>query len=165
MASIARRLIAIVIGGLGISALVGCAPKFRPLPLASQVDLSRYSGRWYVSANIPHFAENGNVGSHFDINVKPDGTLNGVYTAHPKVFGAPTKTLTMNGYVVPDTGNARWRDIRDAATAGYSPASQPVIDAGTYQSLLGRLKDEGYDITQFRRVRQTPEQIGNPGFQ
>jgi apolipoprotein D and lipocalin family protein len=60
-----------VIGALGISALAGCAPDPHPLPLASNVDMSRYAGRWYVIANIPYFAENGNVGSYFDITPKP----------------------------------------------------------------------------------------------
>jgi apolipoprotein D and lipocalin family protein len=95
-----------VIGALGISALAGCAPDPHPLPLASNVDMSRYAGRWYVIANIPYFAENGNVGSYFDITPKPDNKLTDVYTAHPKDFSAPVKTFTMNGYVVPGTGNA-----------------------------------------------------------
>jgi hypothetical protein len=40
-----------------------------------------------------------------------------------------------------------------------------VIDDASYQSLLGRFKDQGYDTAQFRRVPQTSAQIGNPGFQ
>jgi apolipoprotein D and lipocalin family protein len=178
-----------VIGALGISALAGCAPDPHPLPLASNVDMSRYAGRWYVIANIPYFAENGNVGSYFDITPKPDNKLTDVYTAHPKDFSAPVKTFTMNGYVVPGTGNARWREspfwplylsylilyvdpAYQTALVGYPGrgygwvfARQPVIDNATYQSLLVRLKDDGYDTTRFRRVPQTPAQIGNPGFQ
>jgi len=33
------------------------------------------------------------------------------------------------------------------------------------QSLLKRLRDEGYDISRFRHVKQAPEPIGDPGFQ
>jgi apolipoprotein D and lipocalin family protein len=48
---------------------------------------------------------------------------------------------------------------------GWVFARQPVIGDTTYQSLLGRMNDQGYDVSQFRRVTQTPAQIGNPGFQ
>jgi apolipoprotein D and lipocalin family protein len=90
---------------------------------------------------------------------------------------------------VPGTGNARWRESplwplylsylilyvdADYQTAllgypgrgyGWVFARKPVIDDTTYQSLLTRMKDQGYDIGQFRRVLQTPDQIGSPGFQ
>ena len=48
---------------------------------------------------------------------------------------------------------------------GWIFARKPVIDDATYQSLLGRMGDQGYDISQFRRVPQTPNQLGKPGFQ
>jgi len=184
-----RKLATAAVLVLGTSALAGCAADQQPLSLAADVDLNRYAGRWYVIANIPYFAENGNVGSYFDISFKPDNTLSDVYTAHPKDFTAPTKTFTMGGYVVPNTGNARWREspfwplylsylilyvdpTYQTALVGYPGrgygwvfARQPVIGDAAYQSLLGRLKDEGYDIRQFRRVPQTPVQIGNPDFQ
>jgi apolipoprotein D and lipocalin family protein len=48
---------------------------------------------------------------------------------------------------------------------GWVLARQPVIDEATYQSLLGRFAAQGYDVGQFRRVPQRPDQIGQPGFQ
>lgn len=184
-----RTLAALMITACGLSFLAGCSPENRPLTLAPAVDLNRYSGRWYVIANIPYFAEKGNVGSYFDVSFQPDGRLTDAYNAHPKTFDAPTKTYTLGGYVVRGTGNARWRESPfwplylsylilyvdpDYQTAlvgypgrgyGWVFAREPVVDDSTYQSLLGRLKDQGYDISQFRRVPQTPGQIGNPGFQ
>jgi len=169
--------------------LSGCSSDPAPLTLAPEVDLSRYAGRWYVIANIPYFAEKGSVGSYFDISFQPGGKLTDVYNAHPKTFDAPLKKFSLNGYVVPGTGNARWRESPfwplylsylilyvdpDYQTAlvgypgrsyGWVFARTPVIDDATYESLLGRMKDQGYDISQFRRVPQTPEQIGAPGFQ
>jgi apolipoprotein D and lipocalin family protein len=169
--------------------LSACSSDSPPLTLAPNVDLSRYAGRWYVIANIPYFAENGNVGSYFDISFHPGDKLTDIYTAHPKSFDAPTKSYTLNGYVVPGTGNARWRESPfwplylsylilyvdpeyQTALVGYPGrgygwvfARTPVIDDSTYQSLLGRMKDQGYDISLFRRVPQTPDQIGKPGFQ
>ena len=189
MASILGKLTGIVIGILSLSALGACSSDSPPLMLAPNVDLNRYAGRWYIIANIPYFAEKGNVGSTFDIRFQPGDKLTDIYTAHPKDFDAPVKAYTLNGYVVPDTGNARWRESPfwplylsylilyvdpeyQTALVGYPGrgygwvlARQPVPDEATYQSLLGRLKDNGYDISQFRRVPQTPAQIGNPGFQ
>jgi apolipoprotein D and lipocalin family protein len=169
--------------------LAGCGPDPAPLALARDVSLDRYSGRWYVIANIPYFAEKGNVGSYFDVSFQPGGKLRDVYNAHSKTFDASLSTFTMGGYVVPDTGNARWRETPfwplylsylilyvdpdyQYALVGYPDrqygwvfARKPVIDDATYQSLLQRLKDQGYDTSQFRRVPQTPEQVGLPGFQ
>jgi apolipoprotein D and lipocalin family protein len=189
MISIVSKLMGAAIGVLAITALAGCTTNSPPLTLAPDVDLGRYAGRWYVIANIPYFAEKGNVASYFDISFQPGGKLTDVYTSRPKNFEAPEKSFTLNGYVVPGTGNARWRESPfwplylsylilyvdpDYQTAlvgypgrsyGWIFARKPVIDDATYQSLLGRMGDQGYDISQFRRVPQTPNQLGKPGFQ
>ena len=189
MAKNSGIIIAAAVGVIGLTMIAGCATDSKPLALAPHVDLDRYAGRWYVIANIPYFAERGNVGSYFDISFLPDGKLTDIYTGQAKNFEAPTKSYELNGYVVPGTGNARWRESPfwplylsylilyvdpDYQTAlvgypgrgyGWVFARKPVIDDATYQSLLQRLRDQGYDIGLFRRVAQIPEQIGNPGFQ
>ena len=189
MAINARNAIAMTISLLVIGVLAGCAPDPRPLTVAPHVQLNRYAGRWYVIGNIPYFAEKGNVGSTFDIAFPAGDTLTDIYTARPGNFDAPAKSYILTGYVVPDSGNARWREspfwplylsylilyvdpAYETALVGYPGrgygwvlARKPVIDAATYQSLLGRMQEQGYDISLFRRVPQIPEQIGNPGFQ
>src|ERR1700722_12730600 len=102
--------VALLTGGLvALLLLAACTNDQPPLTLARQVDLNRYAGRWWIIANIPYFAESGNVGSFFDVSF-PDGKVLDVYGARSKTFEAPLKSFTMNGYVVPDTGNARWRE-------------------------------------------------------
>jgi apolipoprotein D and lipocalin family protein len=171
---------------LAISACSGDDP---PQQLAKNVDLSRYAGRWFIIANIPYFAENGNVGSWFDVSFQPDGTLQDIYTAYPKTFDAPAKRFTMTGYVVPDTGGARWRESPfwplylsylilyvdpDYQTAlvgypgrgyGWVLARSPTMDEPTYRALLARFQEQGYDTAQFRRVPQVASDIGKAGFQ
>jgi len=95
----------------------------------------------------------------------------------------------MGGYVVPGSHNARWRETPfwplylsylilyvdpdyQYALVGYPGrgygwifSRKPEIDDATYQSLLGRMKDAGYDTARFRRVPQTPQQVGTSGFQ
>jgi apolipoprotein D and lipocalin family protein len=176
-------------GCMALCMLAGCAANHQmPLTLAKQVNLERYSGRWYIIASIPYFAERGNVGSFFDISF-PDGHVRDVYHGRDKTLDAPPTSLTMNGYVVPNTGNARWRESPfwpiylsylilwvdpnyNYALVGYPGrgygwilSRSPQIDASAYQSLLGRFGEEGYDTSHFRRVPQIPEQIGKPGYQ
>jgi apolipoprotein D and lipocalin family protein len=169
--------------------LGGCASEGPPLQLAQSVDLNRYAGRWYIIANIPYFAENGNVGSYFDVSFAPDGTLKDVYNGYSKNFDAPVSQFTMNGYVEPGHGNALWREspfwplyfsypilyVDDGyrtALVGYPGreygwvlSRDPQMDEATYGALLGRFKADGYDTTLFKRVPQSPDQIGKPGFQ
>jgi apolipoprotein D and lipocalin family protein len=105
-----RTASAVLAGLMGLYVLAACSSQSPPLTLAPDVDLSRYAGRWYVIANIPYFAEKANVGSYFDITFGPADKLTDVYNAHPKTFDAPLKSFTLNGYVMPGTGNARWRE-------------------------------------------------------
>ena len=168
--------------------VAGCASDEPPQTLAPQVDLDRYAGRWYVIANIPYFAERGKVGSYFDVSF-PDGKVHDVYHGRDGSFDAELDSVTMGGYVVPGSANARWRespfwpiylsylvlyvdpDYRVALvgypgrTYGWVLARDAEMDDATYRGLLARFAALGYDITQFRRVPQSPDQIGRPGFQ
>jgi apolipoprotein D and lipocalin family protein len=107
----------------------------------------------------------------------------------PQVLRRTHRILYAEGYVVSGTGNAVWREspfwplylsylilyvdpqYQTALVSypgrgyGWAFSRTPVIDDARHQFLLGRLKDQGYDISRFRRVPQTPAQIGNPGFQ
>jgi apolipoprotein D and lipocalin family protein len=48
---------------------------------------------------------------------------------------------------------------------GWILSRSPGMDEATYQALLARFGEQGYDVSRFRRVPQTPEQIGQPGYQ
>jgi apolipoprotein D and lipocalin family protein len=189
----ARRgfaLIALLVGScMALLMLMGCtADDQPPQKLAEQVDLQRYAGRWYIIANIPYFAERGNVGSYFDVSF-PDGKVMDVYNGRDRSFDAPLKSFTMGGYVVPDSGNARWRESPfwpvylsylilwvdpnyQYALVGYPGrgygwvlSRAPILDDAAYQGLLTRFAAEGYDISLFRRVSQARDQVGQPGYQ
>jgi apolipoprotein D and lipocalin family protein len=170
-----------------LGGLNGCQAGQNP-PLAPSVDLQRYAGRWYIIANIPYFAERGKVGSFFDISFDGD-RLADVYNGRDGSFDAKLGSFTMKGYVVPGTGNARWRESPvwplyfsylilyvdpDYQTAlvgypgngyGWVLSRSQAMDDAAYQALLQRFAGAGYDISKFRRVPQTPDQIGKPGFQ
>jgi apolipoprotein D and lipocalin family protein len=184
-----RRGLLLAGGVIGLVALVCCAGDDQPpQTLAPQVDLQRYAGRWYIIANIPYFAERGKVGSFFDISF-PDGKVLDVYSGRDGGFDSPLKSFTMNGYIVPETGNARWResplwpiylsyfvlwvdaDYRYALVGypgrgyGWVLSRSPEMDDTTYRTLLRRFAAEQYDTSLFRRVPQAPEEANRPGYQ
>lgn len=152
------------------------------LALAPEVDLDRYMGHWYVIANIPYAFENGDVGAYVDY--KKDGDdIEVVYHAHRPDFDHPMHTRKGEAYVVKNTHNAEWRvsylwpvytsyeilyvdpDYQYALVGypgrslGWVYARSPHVDDAKLQSLLARFAADGYDISQFRRVPQTPEQV------
>jgi apolipoprotein D and lipocalin family protein len=186
------KRIALAIAAFLSVGLSGCitVPKSSdtaPTQLAPNVDLDRYMGKWYVIANIPYFAEKGKVASYFDIK-RENGTLLDVYVGQDSFYSKPA-TFTMRDYVVPNTGNAYWRETPLAlvyfsylvvyvdpdyrtALVGYPGhelawviSREPRMDDVTYNALLGRLNAAGYDASKLRKVPQFPDQLGEPGFQ
>ena len=173
--------------GLSSCVTVPMSPDAPPTQLAANVDLDRYMGKWYIIANIPYFAEKGKVASYFDIR-RENGTLLDIYVGQDTFYSKPA-TFTMKDYVVPDTGNARWRETPLAlvyfsylivyvdpdyktALVGYPGhelawvmSREPRMDDATYKSLLDRLNAAGYDAGKLRKVPQFPDQLGEPGFQ
>jgi apolipoprotein D and lipocalin family protein len=172
--------------------LTGCvsvpmSPDAPPKELAANVDLDRYMGKWYIIANVPYFAEKGKVASYFDIK-NDKGVLLDIYVGQDTFYSSPG-TFTMRDYVVPNTGNARWRETPlwpiyfsylivyvdpdyKTALVGYPGhelawvmSREPRMDEATYQSLLTRFTAAGYDAGQLRKVPQFPDQLGQPGFQ
>jgi apolipoprotein D and lipocalin family protein len=172
---------------LALLVLAACTSFETGQKLAPHVDLSRYAGRWYIIANIPYFAERGNVGSYFEVSF-PHGRVRDVYFGRSGGFDAKLSHFVMNGYVVAGRGGAYWRESPfwplylsylilyvspDYQTAlvgypgreyGWVLARNPRMDDATYKALLSRFAAAGYDTTMFRRVPQFPDQIGKPGF-
>lgn len=164
-------------------------PPASGLPQAFSFDLNRYMGRWYVIANIPYWAENGNVGAYVEYRRRDDGDIDDLYFYHPRNFDTPLEEKKGRAYVVAGSGGTQWRvtflwpiyvdyqvlyvdpDYR-YALVGYPDKSlgwvfsrEPEIDAATYRSLLAKFATLGYDVSKFKRIPQTPAQMNLPGFQ
>lgn len=164
----------------GLPALAACAgPADTPLRLAPYVDLERYFGRWTIIANIPYFAEAGNVDGQVEYRRRPDGDIADIYDAREKGFGSPLVRREGRAYVVPGTNNAMWRvtflwpifvsypilhvdEGYTTALIGYPDRSlgwvfsrERSMAEPAYQALLGRFAGQGYDTSQFRRVPQS----------
>lgn len=136
-------------------------------------------GAWYVIANVPYFAERGNVASRDVYALDKDSRIQTTYV-YRKTLDGEEKTTTSVVTVVPGTDNSRWvvrffglfhtdywiLDIApDYSWAligqpdhklGWVLARSQEMNDPTYQSLLEKFRGFGYDTTTFVRVPQLP---------
>ncbi len=143
----------------------------------AHVDLARFMGRWYVIASIPTFLERDAYNATESYERGPDGTVGVTFAFHKGSFDGPLKVMHPRGFVR-DASNALWgmqflwpfkaeyriahlddayseviiaRSARDyvwimARTAEVSPER--------YRSLVGTVRDLGYDVDKLRKVPQ-----------
>ncbi|MGQ0585742.1 MAG: lipocalin family protein [Gammaproteobacteria bacterium] len=176
-------------------ALAACAtglPEFgeeqEPLRSVGYVDLDRYMGRWYLIANIPNFAEQGNIAPYVEYTRRSDGLIDDKYTALDEFGGKP---FTKDGYIEitnPMTGAEGritflpplWRDyavifldpeyrytvvgLQDRDYIWFF-AREPKLSDEVYQAMLGVARANGFDVTQVLRFPHRPEERGLPGYQ
>lgn len=181
-----------VILGLLSMLLAGCASRstvdLRGLEPAAVVDLERYMGRWYVIAHIPYLAENNKVGSYVEYRLREDGKIEDLYFFRPRHFAAELKRWEGYAWVIPGTGNAVWKTrfvwpltvdyvILDVdpeyrwALVGHPKRDlawifhrEPQIADALHADLLRRLQRHGFDPEALRKVPQSRDQLGQPGF-
>jgi apolipoprotein D and lipocalin family protein len=160
------------------------------VPLKSvPVDLPRYMGRWYVIANIPYFAERDFVATHVEWTLRSDGKIDDVFFGRKKGFEQPETRHQFLDTVKPGSEGGEW-SVRlfwpihvtqmtlwvdpgyrytilgyPNKKLGWIFSREPTMSDDTYRALLARLDAMGYDTARFRRVPQSPEQLGQAGFQ
>jgi apolipoprotein D and lipocalin family protein len=188
-----HRITSIILFGL-CATLSACATPDNPNPrrdtpqTLARLDLPRYMGKWYNIAHIPYFAERGYVGSYSEWTLRPDGQINDLYAAKKHSFDAEESRNTFTDTVEPGSNGARWSvhllgpitvkqltlyvdpDYRYTIlgypdkSLGWIFARTPEIDDATYQDLLARLDQMGYDTSRFLKVPQKPSDLGKPGY-
>jgi apolipoprotein D and lipocalin family protein len=165
---------------LTLLSLSGCATTASKTALKTvdHVDLSRFMGDWYVIGTIPWFVEKNNVGTMDIYRMRPDGRIDITYAFHKKELSAPRKEMHAVGTILDTQSNARWGvqflwpfqapyiviDLaHDYSTTiiGYPSrdliwimARTPTLSEATYQSLLQKAAEQGYDI---RRIVKVPQ--------
>lgn len=168
--------------------LAGCATTGAPQPTAPDLDTERFTGRWYVIANIPYFAERGRVGSYVEYHPRDDGRFDDLYFSRKGDFEAPLKQQSGVAWIPDPAEPGRWKvrffwpftadflilyvdKAYQQALIGHPSrdlawvySRTPDMDDAAYAALLARLSGLGYDTTQLKRIPQQPEQIGLPGF-
>ena len=148
-----------------------------PVPTVSQVDLSRYMGRWYIIANIPTNFEKGAHNSIESYSLNEDGTISTLFTCRKDSFEGEEQTMKPKAFVR-DSTNARWglqfvwplkvehliaylnpdysqtiiaRTKRDYV---WIMARTPTIPDQDYETLAAKVAELGYDRTKLQRVPQ-----------
>jgi apolipoprotein D and lipocalin family protein len=161
--------------------LCGCMstpPKKAPLKTVDYVDLPRFMGDWYVIGTIPWIVEKNNVGTMDIYTMRPDGRIGITYAFHKKDLSAERKEMHAIGTVTDKQSNARWgvqfiwpfkapyliMDLADdysTTIIGYPSrdliwimARTPTLPESTYQSLLQKASNQGYDTNRIVKVPQ-----------
>lgn len=168
--------------GLIANLLGGCASsKLAPIATVPQVDLKRFMGDWYVIAAIPTAIEKESYNAVENYQLNKDGTIATTFTFNQGSFEGKLKTYRPRGFVVENTGNARWgmqfiwpikaefliahlddqytetiiaRNARDYV---WIMARSPDISTEAYTALVEKIRDMGYDIQQLRKVPHQPK--------
>jgi apolipoprotein D and lipocalin family protein len=190
---IALAVAGVAVAAAGLASCSNDPPNPNPradVPLKSvPVDLPRYMGRWYVIANIPYFAERDFVASHVEWTLRDDGKIDDVFFGRKKGFEQKETRHQFLDTVKPESGGGEWSvrlfwpvhvtqmtlwvdpDYRYTILGypnkklGWIFSREPTMSDDTYRALLARLDAMGYDTARFRRVPQSPEQLGAAGFQ
>lgn len=167
----------LLVAASGLAA--GCSSMNPPLKTVAYVELSRYMGDWYVIANIPYFAEKNCFDSVESYALRPDGDIDNWFTCRNKSFDAPMKRKASALITVKDKqSNALWSvrffkvisvkylilDLdpnyqwavvgHPSRRYGWIFARGKTLPEATYQGILRRLGDQGYDISKFSNVPQ-----------
>lgn len=161
----------------------GCAttPENRhPVALASQVDLPRFMGDWYVIANIPTWLEKGAHNAKDSYRLASDGSIDTTYSFNADAPDGPVKHYHSVGHVLDAPNNAVWgqqyvwpfnadyrisyvspdydetvitRDKRDYV---WIMARKPVMSDAELARLTAFVAAQGYDVTKLQRAPQLP---------
>jgi apolipoprotein D and lipocalin family protein len=180
-----RRLLASCVCVL--FALSACASS-TPRPERTGLALQPLMGTWYVIAHVPYFTERGHVSARDEYSLLPDGRI-AVHYVYRTGFHAPVKSLDATASVIPGSGNHDWKlrfyrvvpakqRILEVAPDGrwmllstpdgdlaWIFARSPDMETKTYQLLLDKLHGYGINSDKVWRIAQTPEQVGQLGFE
>lgn len=148
-----------------------------PLATVENVDIAKYMGKWYEIAKYPVPFENGCYGVTAEYSLKDDGTVRVFNTCRTK-DGALGKTIEGFAEVADPSTNAKlmvyffgpfgapyWiielGDNYEYAVVGDPTRSTlwilsrtPKLDDTTYQGILSRLPDKGYNPDRLELMTQ-----------
>ena len=178
-----RRRATLLFGSL---AMAGCAtgtttrlglPDLRTVP---HVDLERYVGTWYDIASFPQRFQRGCTGTTATYTIQGDGKIEVLNRCRDGSLAGKERTARGRARVVDRSTNAKlkvsffrpfWGDYwivdlgpnYEYAVVGHPSrdylwilSRTPTMDGAVYEGILGRLRDQGYEVERLNRTLQPP---------
>ena len=166
-----RKAALVIVASMTLAACAGRGPEMETV---DYVDLERFTGDWYVIANIPTFLEKGAYNAVETYEMNDDGTIATTFTFRDGGFDGEKK----EGFIRDTETNATWgmrfiwpikadyrivyldddytqtiigRQKRDFV---WIMAREPNISEEDYEMLLGVVESLGYDVSKVQRVPQ-----------
>jgi apolipoprotein D and lipocalin family protein len=142
-----------------------------------QIDLEKYSGKWYVIGFIPTmFDKKWNYTTEtYTLNEKGNYDI---YTTYRKTEDDQVHSVRSTGFINKDSGNSKWKvqfiwpfkadywvialaeDYSYAVVGNpkksfvYIMSRTPTLSESIYNKLVEHCKDAGYDISKLRKQKQ-----------
>lgn len=144
----------------------------------SHVDLNRYVGTWYDIASFPQRFQKGCTGSTATYTIRRDGDIDVVNRCRLNSLDGKEKVAKGRAQVVNKATNAKlkvsffrpfWGDYwiidlgwnYEYAVVGHPSrdylwilSRTPTMDATVYDEIIGRLKEQGYEVQRLNRTLQ-----------
>jgi apolipoprotein D and lipocalin family protein len=163
---------------IGVLVAGGCGGLNPPLAVVNEVELGRYTGRWYEIARYPNSFERGCVGVTADYSLREDGRINVLNTCVEGDLDGNVRTIQGIARVVDEETNAKlavaffgpfegdyWvlelgEDYEYAVVGEPSRrflwilSREPVLDDALLDGILSRLPERGYDPESLEFVLQ-----------
>lgn len=158
--------------------ILGCAASGPPLELVEEVELERYMGDWYVIAFIPLGPEKEATNAIESYELLDEETVGITYTFRKGSSEGPEKEYNAKAFVQEEGDGAHWKVqfiwplrfdflvIDLAEDYSYTVigvpdrdhvwimAREPKLDNATYDGILTRLAQQGYDTDNILKVPQ-----------
>lgn len=163
-------------------------PEDLPLLAVPHVDLDRFLGRWYMIANIPYFAERGNLAPYVEYSRRDDGMLDDLYTARETFEKPPFQKhgiIEVTNLVNNAEGRITflgplWQDYsvlyldddykytviaHPSRNYAWLFSREPDISKEVYSRMIAVLAANHFKVDRILKIPQRPDQLGKPGFQ
>jgi apolipoprotein D and lipocalin family protein len=168
----------------GMLTLAGCSTtttarlKLPALQTVPRVDLERYLGTWYEIASFPQRFQRGCTATVATYALRPDGAIDVLNRCRKGSLDGKEASARGRARVVDRSTNAKlevsffrpfWGDywiVDLGADYEYAVVGHPsrdylwilsrtrTMDAAVYQEILGRLRDQGYEVERLVRTEQ-----------
>ena len=183
MVSMLRKSLSFWVLLLMASSLLQCGSSGKqvpPLRVVSHVDLRTYTGTWYEIARYPTRFQEGCVGSRATYTLREDGDIAVLNQCHIGSLDGEISSAKGKGWVIDPGTNAKLKvsffwpfsgdywiidlgENYDYAVVGHPSreylwvlSRTPRMDEGLYNQILGRLKDQHYDVSKLVKTSQQP---------